>query len=57
MDEILIDVKGYDKNPSYKYFYAVFYTKPGICSRKKFQKLWDEKEFPKNWKSIFVEGV
>lgn len=57
IDEILIDVKGYAKNPTYKLFYAVFYVKPGIWVRKRFDQVWKEKEFPENWKGIFVEGV
>ncbi|MBL1411102.1 PD-(D/E)XK nuclease domain-containing protein [Sphingobacterium faecale] len=56
MDEILIDVKGYDNNPTYKIFYAVFYVKAGILSPKRFHEIWKEKEFPENWKPIFVEA-
>lgn len=56
IDEILIDVKGYDKHPVYKLFYAVFYTKSGIWTKQRFDKVWDEKEFPENWKGIFVES-
>lgn len=56
IDQILVDVKGYDKNASYNLFYAVFYAKPGIWTKKKFKTVWNEKGFPKNWKSIFVVG-
>ena len=56
IDEILIDVKGYDKHSVYKIFYAVFYVKPGIWTKNKFQEVWKEKEFPANWKAFMVEG-
>lgn len=56
IDQILIDVKGYDNNPVYKLFYAVFYVKPGIWTKTRFDEVWKEKEFPENWKGIFVIG-
>lgn len=56
IDQILIDVKGYSTNDTYKIFYAVFYVKPDIWGRKKFEKVWKEKGFPKNWKGIYVVG-
>ncbi|HEX9503217.1 MAG TPA: hypothetical protein VF974_02740 [Patescibacteria group bacterium] len=56
MDQILIDVEGYSKHPEYKLFYAVFYTKAGVVAQQRFNVLWDEKEFPKNWKAILVQG-
>lgn len=56
IDEILIDVEGYSKNPIYRIFYAVFYISPGICSLNRFLTIWDEKNFPQNWKSIYVIG-
>jgi len=56
IDQILIDVKGYDKHPTYKIFYAVFYVKPGIWTKSRFDEVWKEKEFPENWKGILVIG-
>lgn len=56
IDQILIDVKGYDKHPKYRIFYAVFYVKVGIWSRKRFDEVWTEKNFPDNWKGRMVEG-
>lgn len=56
IDQILIDVKGYDKHPVYKLFYAVFYVKPGIWTKTRFDEVWKEKEFPDNWKGILVVG-
>lgn len=56
IDEILIDVQGYNDNPSYNTFYAVFYVPAGMCPRIRFDKAWAEKAFPDNWKPIYVEG-
>lgn len=56
IDQILIDVKGYDKNRSYKLFYAVFYVKSGVITKKRFDQIWHEKEFPENWKGILIQG-
>jgi len=56
IDQILIDVKGYDKHLVYKLFYAVFYVKPGIWTKTRFDEVWKEKEFPDNWKGILVIG-
>lgn len=56
IDQIVVDVKGYDKHPTYKIFYAVFYIKPGIWTKSRFDEVWKEKEFPENWKGILVIG-
>lgn len=56
IDQILIDVHGYSNNHMYKLFYAVFYVKPDIWGRKKFEEVWKEKKFPANWKGIYVVG-
>ena len=56
IDQILIDVHGYSNHPTYKIFYAVFYVKPDIWGRKKFEEVWKEKKFPQNWKGIYVVG-
>lgn len=56
IDQILIDVKAYDKNPTYKIFYAVFYVRNNIWSRKRFEAVWKEKEFPNNWKGFYING-
>jgi len=56
IEEILIDVKGYSGHPIYKFFYAVFYVKTGIITENRFKEIWKEKNFPENWKEIFVEG-
>jgi hypothetical protein len=56
IDEILIDVKGYDSHNIYKQFYAVFYVTPGHITGTRFKQIWTEKKFPTNWKGIFVLG-
>lgn len=56
IEEILIDVAGYNGNVSYKNFYAVFYVKTGIWSEKRFQEVWKGYKFPENWKGIYVNG-
>lgn len=56
MDEILIDVQGYDEHTDYDFFYAAFYVKSGVTTSMKFDLLWKQKKFPKNWKPIFIEG-
>lgn len=54
IDQILIDVQGYSKHEIYKIFYAVFYVKPDIWGRQKFEKVWEEKGFPPNWKGKYI---
>jgi len=56
VEQILIDVEGYDNHPDYILFYAVFYVKTGVCTEARFFQIWEEKHFPKNWKPIFVHG-
>lgn len=48
------DVKGYINNSMFSRFYAVFYMKKQYLPRKKLEKIWEEKRFPKNWKCFFV---
>lgn len=57
IDEILIDVKGYAQNRTYKIFYAVFYVKPGIWTNARFDAVWKEKQFPENWKGLLIQGL
>lgn len=56
IDQIVVDVKGYDKHPTYKIFYAVFYVKPGIWTKSRFDEVWKEKKFPYNWKGLLIFG-
>ncbi len=53
LEGIADDVKGYKANSDYQYFYAVFYfTHPFIPSQR-FNEIWKEKKFPKNWKYFY----
>jgi hypothetical protein len=56
IEDILIDVVGYNNHATYRNFYAVFYVKPGIWSERRFQEVWNGYKFPLNWKSIYVIG-
>lgn len=56
IDQIFADVVGYSNNPTYKIFYAVFYVTNDFWGRKKFNEIWKEKGFPKNWIGIYVVG-
>jgi hypothetical protein len=56
IDEVIIDEKGYDNHDTYKQFYAVFYIAPGNITESRFKHIWSEKNFPENWKAIFVLG-
>jgi hypothetical protein len=56
IEQIHADVNGYSKHPTYKFFYAVFYVKVGITTKKNFKEMWADNHFPTNWKEIFVEG-
>lgn len=56
IDEILIDVQGYSNHPIFKFFYAVFYVKIGVCSEERFHLIWNQRHFPNNWKPIFILG-
>lgn len=57
MDEILADVEGYNGNPLYKLFYAVFYVKTGTVTKSRFDTMWNTKNFPENWKPFLVQGA
>lgn len=56
IDQIFADVAGYSNHDVYKIFYAVFYVKPDIWGRNKFEEVWTQKGFPKNWKGIYIVG-
>ncbi|OXA88174.1 PD-(D/E)XK nuclease domain-containing protein [Flavobacterium hibernum] len=56
IDQILVDVAGYSNHTTYKLFYAVFYVTSDFWGRKKFNEIWKEKGFPKNWIGIYVVG-
>lgn len=56
IDQIKEDVTGYSKTVGFTLFYAVFYMPAGLVPISKAEQLWKERNFPENWKPIFVEG-
>lgn len=56
IEGILGDVQNYSGHSEYKLFYAVFYVKPDIWGIQKFEEVWQQNNFPSNWKGIYVVG-
>jgi len=56
IEQILVDVKGYQDDLNYKIFYSVFYLKGDIVGQNRFDELWAEYCFPKNWKPFYCVG-
>jgi hypothetical protein len=56
IEDIHTDVFGYSDNLHYTKFFAVFYMETGHVIEERFNKIWEENIFPKNWKGIFVLG-
>jgi hypothetical protein len=56
IDEILEDVQGYNNDPIYTNFFAVFYITSAFITEDRFNTIWEEKNFPKNWEGILVFG-
>ncbi len=56
IDQIFADVSGYSNNKDYKIFYAVFYVTNDFWGVTRFNEIWKEKSFPKNWIGIYVVG-
>jgi len=54
--QIADDVKGYTGDNDYNLFYAVFYVTNDFWGQAKFDEVWKEKEFPKNWRSYYIVG-
>lgn len=54
--QIAEDVKGYEGDPDYKCFYAVFYLKHSFWTPERCQHAWEECKFPDEWKAFFVVG-
>lgn len=48
------DVTGYKEDTNYRLFYAVFYFTEAFCSKDRFDEIWKEKKFPKNWKAYYI---
>lgn len=56
IDQVVADTKGYTGDTNYEIFYAVFYVTDDFWGIDKFETVWKEMEFPKNWKGIYVIG-
>lgn len=56
IEQIAADVKGYTGDPKYKLFYAVFYVTEDFWGIDKFEVIWKEQGFPKNWIGVYVVG-
>jgi hypothetical protein len=56
IDEITVDTKSYTGDEKYKIFYAVFYVTDDFWGIDKFEAVWKGKDFPKNWKFIYIIG-
>ncbi|TWC61611.1 hypothetical protein [Herbaspirillum sp. SJZ099] len=54
--QISDDVKGYTGDDDYNLFYAVFYVTNDFWGKAKFEKAWEEKNFPKNWRPYYIVG-
>jgi hypothetical protein len=56
IEQIIVDVHGYQKDKTYKIFYAVFYVKNDVIGKLRFDEIWKEYNFPNNWKPIYCIG-
>lgn len=56
IDQVVADTKGYTGDTNYEIFYAVFYVIDDFWGIDKFETVWKEMEFPKNWKGIYIIG-
>jgi hypothetical protein len=56
IDQVVADTKGYTGDTNYEIFYAVFYVTDDFWGIDKFETVWKEMEFPKNWKGIYIIG-
>lgn len=56
IEQVVADTKGYTGDTNYEIFYAVFYVTDDFWGIDKFETVWKEMEFPKNWKGIYIIG-
>lgn len=56
IEQIASDVKGYTGDKDYRVFYAVFYVTRDFWGQDKFNKVWEEQDFPKNWIPFYIIG-
>ncbi len=56
IEQIAADAKGYTGDQDYNLFYAVFYVTKDFWGIPKFEQVWKDNKFPKNWKAFYVVG-
>lgn len=50
------DIHGYSNEYDYRLFYAVFYVTKDFVGLEKFEAIWNEKQYPSNWKAFYIVG-
>lgn len=56
VEEVVADTKGYTGDSNYEIFYAVFYVTDDFLGIDRFEEMWKEMKFPRNWKGIYIVG-
>ncbi|RBQ29304.1 PD-(D/E)XK nuclease domain-containing protein [Aliarcobacter vitoriensis] len=56
IEQIAADVKGYNGDQDYNVYYAVFYVTNDFWGESKFEQVWADNKFPKNWRAFYVVG-
>ena len=56
IEQIAADAKGYTGDQDYNVFYAVFYVTKDFWGQSKFEQVWADNKFPKNWRAFYVVG-
>lgn len=56
IEQIAADVKGYTGDQDYNVYYAVFYVTNDFWGESKFEQVWADNKFPKNWRAFYVVG-
>ena len=56
IEQIAADAKGYTGDSEFNMFYAIFYVTKDFWGKPKFKQVWDDNEFPKNWRAIYIVG-
>jgi len=56
VEQVVSDVQGYTGDNDYNLFYAVFYVTEDFWGKDRFNEIWKEHKFPKNWKAYYIIG-
>jgi hypothetical protein len=56
IEQIAADTKGYTGDLEFNIFYAVFYVTEDFWGMPKFNQVWEDNEFPKNWRAFYIVG-